>query len=137
MKTLSRILFAVFFLLLAASAWADKSSPERIGGAVTVNGDEAAKLFNQHSKFIDVRADIDWDAGRVPGAVHLNLAADFNEANLFKVVPKDQPLVIYCNGLKCMRSSQASALAVKWGFKKVFYYRSGFPDWKSRGYPVE
>ena len=122
---------------MATVGMAASTSPLKVSGATTVQGLEANRLFNQHSKFIDVRVEIDWDAGRVPGAVHLELTSDFTEAGLLKLVSKDQPVVLYCNGSSCMRSSQASALAVEWGFKKVFYYRGGFPDWKARGYPVE
>jgi rhodanese-related sulfurtransferase len=52
-------------------------------------------------------------------------------------VKKDQEVVLYCNGTSCMRSSEASAKAVGWGFAKVHYYRLGFPDWKAAGFPVE
>jgi rhodanese-related sulfurtransferase len=36
-----------------------------------------------------------------------------------------------------MRSSDATKLAVGWGFSKVYYYRDGFPAWKAAGNPVE
>ena len=26
--------------------------------------------------------------------------------------------------------------AVKWGFKKVYYFRDGFPGWQGVGYPI-
>jgi rhodanese-related sulfurtransferase len=33
-------------------------------------------------------------------------------------------------------STQASAKALFWGYKKVFYFRDGFSGWKAAGYPV-
>jgi rhodanese-related sulfurtransferase len=50
---------------------------------------------------------------------------------------KDEPIVIYCNGASCMRSSKATAKAVSWGYTKVYYYRDGFPAWKAASLPVE
>ena len=60
-----------------------------------------------------------------------------NENALAAEVKKDEPVVFYCNGHSCMRSSKASAMAVGWGWKKVYYYRDGFPAWKAAGNPVE
>ena len=50
---------------------------------------------------------------------------------------KDEAVVIYCNGEKCMRSSKACAQAVEWGFTNISYFRDGFPAWKAAGYPTE
>jgi rhodanese-related sulfurtransferase len=46
-------------------------------------------------------------------------------------------VVFYCNGHACHRSSKASKLAVGWGWKKVYYYRDGFPAWKAANNPIE
>jgi rhodanese-related sulfurtransferase len=69
--------------------------------------------------------------------VHLDLKDTFDEESLSRVAKKDQPLVIYCSGIKCSRSSSASADAVSWGFKKVHYFRGGIVEWRDAGYPVE
>ena len=53
------------------------------------------------------------------------------------VAGKDEAVVMYCNGHNCMRSSKASAMAVGWGYSKIYYFRDGFPAWKDAGYPVE
>ncbi len=132
-----RILSALVFSLISLAAVAGGLSPTRIPGAVTVDTPQAHDLFKQGVLFVDVRRDSDWDAGRVAGAVHLELHKVFNEASLSAEVAKNEPVVIYCNGPKCMRSSKASARAVSWGFTKVHYYRDGFPAWQQAGLPVE
>lgn len=114
-----------------------KVSPETVKGAVTVNAQEAKKLFDQGVIFIDVRKDKDFAAGRIPDAIHIELKKVFNEKSLGDVVKPDEPVVLYCNGHSCMRSSKAALKAVAWGYKKVYYFRDGFPAWKSSGYPVE
>ena len=114
-----------------------KDSPETVAGAITIDASEAKKLFDQEVMFIDVRKDKDWAAGRIPGAEHIELKKIFSEETLSEFVKKDELFVIYCNGPKCLRSSQASAKAVDWGFKKVRYFREGLPAWKLANNPVE
>jgi rhodanese-related sulfurtransferase len=115
----------------------DKVSPETISGATTVDVVKAKALFDKGVIFLDIRKDKDWAAGRVPDAIHIELKKKLNADSMSKQIKKDQQVVIYCNGPKCMRSSKASAKAVGWGFTKVFYFRDGFPAWKAAGYPVE
>jgi rhodanese-related sulfurtransferase len=116
---------------------AEYVSPETVPGATTIDTAQAKSLFDRGAIFIDVRSDADWEAGRIPGAVHLELDKGYTEASLGAVARLDQEVVMYCNGIKCPRSSMAAATAVRWGFTRVYYYRLGFPDWQASGYPVE
>ncbi len=127
-----------FACLSTVSVAGDKKiSPMDIAGAKTVTAQEAKALFDKGVAFIDVRKDKDWQAGRIPDAIHINLKTNYSKDSLSKEVKMDEKIVIYCNGETCMRSSKASAKAVDWGFKNVFYFRDGFPAWKKNGYPVE
>jgi adenylate cyclase len=112
-------------------------SPIEIAGATTVDAAAAKRLFDRGVPFVDVRGDSDWSVGHIPGAIHLDSDTVFGEASLSAVAGKDQQVVIYCMGPRCLRSSQACALAVSWGFTQVFYFREGLPAWKAGGYPVE
>lgn len=116
---------------------ADKLSPVSVDGATTVNAAEAKALFDNEALFVDTRKDKDWEAGRIPGAEHLNVKKVLTQESLAEVAGKDEVIVMYCNGHKCIRSSQAAKMAVDWGFSKVYYFRDGFPAWKAAGYPVE
>lgn len=137
MKRLFIALFTCYFLAGSSFVFAEKLSPATIDGATTVTATKAKALFDKGITFVDVRKDKDWDAGRIPDAVHINLKNGYSDESLSKAVKKDQEVVIYCNGPKCMRSSKASAMAVGWGFSKVFYFRGGLPAWKAAGYPAE
>lgn len=128
---------AAFVALSPLAAAAAELSPETVPGATTVTVDAAYELFDAGVVFVDVRKGSDYDAGRVPGAVHLDITTDFTEASLAAVVAKTDPVVIYCNGHSCLRSSEASAMAVGWGFTQVNYLRDGYPDWEAAGYPIE
>lgn len=123
-------------LLIGAPAHADVS-PTAVEGATTIDTAKARELFEKEIAFVDVRKDSDWDAGRVPGAIHIELKKVYSPDTLSEEVPQGEPVVLYCNGESCMRSSKASAKAVEWGWKQVYYYRDGFPAWKAAGNPVE
>jgi rhodanese-related sulfurtransferase len=111
-------------------------SPTEISGATTVDPAAAKILFDRGVPFVDVRPDARWKDGHIPGAVVLDLKGAFTEAALSQVAAKDQGVVIYCMGPRCLRSSKACAKAVGWGFEKVYYLREGLPGWKAAGYPV-
>ncbi len=114
----------------------DKSVKE-VAGATAVDAKKAKKLFDEGITFVDPRSDSDWQAGRIPWAQHLELHNDFNQKALKKIVKKDEPVLFYCNGPECFRSSKAARAAVKMGWDKVYYFRGGFPAWKAAGYPTE
>ena len=128
-------------LILGLFVWtpvqAAKESPTAVAGATTIDAAKAKELFDKGVPFVDVRKNSDWDAGRIPGAKHIELKKVYNESELLKVAPKDKEVVLYCNGAGCMRSSHAAQKAVGWGFKKVYYFRLGFPSWQAAGYPTE
>ena len=140
MKNIFNIKFVLFVISLfsvqALAAGAD-ISPMTINGAKTVTTEQAKKLFDDGALFLDVRKDKDWNAGRVSDAVQLNIKTNFSEESMSAEMAKSDPVVIYCNGERCLRSSNAAIKAVSWGFTNVYYYRDGFPAWKTAGYPVE
>ena len=115
----------------------EKISPTKVKGAVTVDAKKAKELFDKGVVFVDVRSDKDYAAGRIPDAMHIELKKVYSKDSLGKAVKPEQPLVIYCNGHSCLRSADAAEKAAGWGYKNIYYFRDGFPAWKSSGYPVE
>jgi adenylate cyclase len=115
----------------------EEVSPIEIAGATTIDAAAAKTMFDRGVPFVDVRADGDRSMGHIPRDIHLDLDHAFGEESLSAVNSKDRPVVIYCMGPRCLRSSQACAKAVSWGFTQVFYFREGFPAWKAAGYPFE
>lgn len=129
----------VMTLLAAPQAQSEKNyrSPEGVEGAVTSTADQAKALYDQGVAFIDVRNPRLYARKHIPGAHHLDFKDVFTEQALMAVVDRDDPLLIYCSGVKCSRSSRAAAMAVSWGFTRVHYFRGGIVEWKNAGYPVE
>ncbi len=136
-STFSNLAIPMLVAIFSTVAWAGGVSPRQVDGATTIDTAKAKRLFDEEVAFVDVRKDSDWEAGRIPGAIHLELKKQFSDAALGAEVAKDEPLVLYCNGEKCMRSSKATKKAVAWGYQKVYYYRAGFPAWKAASLPVE
>ena len=52
-------------------------------------------------------------------------------------IDKDKPIVVYCGFVKCTRSHNGAAWAVKLGYKNVYRYSGGIFAWKGAKYPVE
>ena len=50
---------------------------------------------------------------------------------------KDKPIVVYCGFVKCTRSHNGAAWAVKMGYKNVYRYSGGIFAWKGAKYPME
>ncbi len=137
MKKLSLIVILLSAAFGFGSPAAAQESPTVVEGATTVDAAAAKALFDKEVAFIDVRTNEHYKTSRIPGAKLLELFTAFKKARLAKVVAEDQPVVIYCAGPGCKRSSKACAKAVKWGYKKVSYFRGGFPAWKAAGYPTD
>ena len=136
-KFLAFMVIAIFSVSSFAIADEKPDSPEIVEGATSVDPAGAKELFDSEVLFVDVRKDSDWDAGRVSGAVHLDVKSALTEEALADEIEKSDKVVFYCNGVKCLRSSKAAKMAVEWGYEHVYYYRLGFPAWKEAGYPVE
>jgi len=108
-----------------------------VTGATTIDHKRAKTLHDRGVKFVDVRAANGFASGHVPGAFNLDVATEFSRDSLSRIVGKDEEFVLSCHGKTCPESAYASAKALIWGFKRVYYFAGGFPAWKEAGYPVE
>lgn len=139
-KLLMRAGLATFLMSGLISAHAEETdyrSPEQVEGAMTVDLDQAKALFDDGVKFIDVRNPRLYARRHVAGAHHLDLKDVYTRDSLSAVADNDDPIIIYCSGVKCSRSYRASEMAVSWGFSEVYYFRGGIVDWRKAGYPLE
>ena len=120
-----------------ASSELVESTPESVSGATTVDAAAAKQLFEQEAAFVDLRKDPAWNAGRIPGAIHLDFKQAFSQEALANEVAIGEAVVFYCSGIHCPRSAKASQKALEWGYSRVYYFRGGFPAWQQAGYPIE
>jgi rhodanese-related sulfurtransferase len=83
---------------------------------------------------VDVREREEWDAGHVPGAVHLSKGVI--ERDVEKTIPDlHAELVLYCGGGS--RSALAADNLQKMGYDRVWSMIGGMKGWRDSGQPVE
>jgi rhodanese-related sulfurtransferase len=96
-----------------------------------VSRDEARKLIEDGAQLIDVRAEHEWDAGRIAGAKHLPLA---ELAQRTGELDPEQPVVLYCRG--GTRSSMATDALAEAGFDAA-KLSEGIVGWSEADLPLE
>ena len=83
---------------------------------------------------VDVREDREWDAGHLPGAVHLGKG--IIERDVETTFPdKSTPLVLQCGG--GFRSALAADVLQNMGYSHVVSLDGGYRGWIARGLPIE
>ena len=83
---------------------------------------------------VDVREDHEWDAGHLPGAVHLSKGTIEREIEV-TCPDKAAPLVLQCGG--GFRSALVADNLQKMGYTNVISLDGGYRGWIERGLPIE
>jgi molybdopterin/thiamine biosynthesis adenylyltransferase/rhodanese-related sulfurtransferase len=97
-----------------------------------VSPQDADHLRAEGAVLVDVREQVEWDAGHIPGAVHV--PRSYLEQNIESVVPdRDRNVVLYCAG--GVRSAYGAATLGQLGYANVLSMAGGFDSWKSLGMP--
>jgi rhodanese-related sulfurtransferase len=96
-----------------------------------VSREEAQKLIEDGAQLVDVRADHEWEMGRISGAKHLPLAELTERAG---EIEKDRPVVLYCRGGN--RSTMATEALAAEGYDAV-KLSEGIVGWSEAGLALE
>ena len=91
---------------------------------------EARKLIEDGAQLVDVRADHEWEAGRIEGATHLPLDELAERAG---EIDRDRPVVLYCRGGN--RSTMAAAALAEAGYQAM-KLEEGIVGWAEEGLPL-
>jgi rhodanese-related sulfurtransferase len=102
-----------------------EASPKEVGR------DEARKLVADGAQLVDVRADHEWEAGHIPGAVHIALP---ELPTRVAEIDKDRPVVVYCRGGN--RSAMAATALGEAGYD-VVKLSGGAVGWEEEGLEFE
>ena len=103
----------------------------QVGEPREVTREEARKLIDEGAQLVDVRADHEWEAGRIAGAKHLPLPELPQRTG---ELAQNSPVVIYCRGGN--RSSMATAALAEAGFDAV-KLSEGIVGWSEEDLPLE
>ena len=118
---------------------ADKPyAPESVPGATIVSAEEviAMILDDQELIVVDSRKKTEYIKGHIEGAINV-LNTELDLATLESIAPeRSTALLFYCNGVRCLRSSDSTANAVDWGYNNVFWFRGGWQEWTNKRLPA-
>ena len=106
-------------------------APQPGAGPREVTREEARKMVDEGAQLIDVRADHEWEAGRITGAAHVPLP---ELPQRLGEIDKGQPVVVYCRGGN--RSSMAAEALNDAGFDAV-KMSEGIVGWAEGDLPLE
>lgn len=123
-------------------------TPALLAGARVLSAEGVQEMMGKGARYFDVRSEAEYKAGHVKGAVLLpyheksKKEIDFDSAlDEFKLVDtvkdRDAAIIFACNGGECWKSYKASKVALAAGFKSVFWFRGGLPEWREKNLPVE
>ncbi len=87
-------------------------------------------MVDEGAQLVDVRADHEWEMGRIEGATHLPLAELAERAG---EIDKDRPVVFYCRGGN--RSTMAAQALSAEGYDAA-KLSEGIVGWAEAGLPL-
>ena len=102
--------------------------------AITIS--QAYSLYNANGKFIDAREALDYEEGHITGAINIPYYEFEEYKNKLDNLSKDEPVITYCSGTDCDLSILLGNQLSSMGYKKVFIFFGGWPEWIDANYPV-
>jgi hydroxyacylglutathione hydrolase len=94
----------------------------------------AEQILNGEVELLDVRAQTEWDAGRLPNARHVMLGYLPERAQEI-VRESNRPIVLQCRTGR--RSGIAASILQKAGANTVINMVGGYREWAKAGMPIE
>ena len=132
-------LFPFLLISFVLPALAEKPvAPTSISGTERVSAEQVVELILSDPELVivDARRAEEHAKGHVEGAISL-LDTDITAKTLRKHI-KDvmTPVLFYCNGERCLRSTHACRKAVAAGYQRVYWFRGGWMEWVEKELPV-
>lgn len=139
MTHMMQFLLLTFLVVFTAAIYAEPivPVPEQIPGVKRIDAEGVIEVAGKFKKLVivDSRIPDDRKIGYIEHSISLS-DTKTNCKSLAKIIPSKQtPVLFYCNGVKCGRSVVATRIALKCGYKEIYWFRGGFEEWKSKEYP--
>ena len=122
-------------------------TPAQLPGAKVVTAEEVSALARSGVAIVDVRTVKEYGEKRIGGAVSMpygeksvkDIAFDpkADEFALPDAMDRAKPVIFHCNGPECWKSYKAAQVALSRGFKTVYWFRGGMPEWEHNGLAVD
>lgn len=100
--------------------------------------EQARDIFNRgDALFVDARHSYEFGLGHIKGAISVPMQ-EFNEHHpILEIIPKDKPLVVYCDGEDCNSSKELAGKLIAAGYKDVKVFFGGWTAWIANNQPVQ
>ncbi|BCB25255.1 hypothetical protein SKTS_01410 [Sulfurimicrobium lacus] len=124
------------------------TTPTELAGTHVIEAKQASDMIAKGVLVIDARAEAEYVEGHIKGSLlvpyhevsakEVGFDAAEDKFDLTKL-PQDKntAMLLYCDGTPCWKSYKASVLAVRNGYRNIYWFRGGYPEWKAAGYPIE
>jgi rhodanese-related sulfurtransferase len=127
-------------LLFAPFVGAEQGSlaPEFIHDVPILTAEEVVGriLANPDLVVIDSRKSAEFKKGHIEGALNV-VNTELLEAKLLEIAPdKTIELLFYCDGVRCLRSSDSITKARAWGYENLYWFRGGWEEWTGKMLPI-
>ena len=132
------ILFILLWTFSSVVAAEKPYAPESLPGATILTAEEVISMIlgNPDLVVIDSRKKTEFIKGHIEGAINI-LNTELEIEDLESIVPdRTAALLFYCNGVRCLRSSDSITRAVDWGYTNLFWFRGGWKEWTEKRLPV-
>lgn len=147
-KKLMFVAFSAAAFAMASVAVQAAETPDSLAGATVVSAEKVKELQAKGAVVVDTRVANEYAEAHIKGAISVPYkeksakSVDFDASqDKFDIAKlpadKNAPIVMYCNAGECWKSYKASKVAVGEGYKKIYWFRGGFPEWKAKGFPTE
>ena len=122
-------------------------TPKALPGATVVNLETVKALVSNGAVLVDTRIEAEYKDKHIPGALWL----PYGEKSLKDVafdakldsfpglakLDRERNIVFQCNGPECWKSYKASRAAIAAGYKHIYWFRGGMPEWELAGMRTE
>lgn len=150
-----RISLAVFLgtIFTTSCTFAGEPTPESLPGISIADADMVKGWLDagNMAAILDPRKQDDFTNGHLPTAINCPVGTEadikpetvsateifLKECPDLSKTDKSKPIAVYCNGVKCWMSPKTALALKEMGFSKVYWFRTGLPEWKDKGYPLE
>ena len=114
-------------------------APPTVGMLLPLGLPQVKELYDRREAvLLDARDRTAFSAGHITGAISLPAGEANGESGRFRErLPLSIPIVVYCNGYDCHDSRELGERLLGWGYRTVYVFEGGYPEWRDAGYPTE
>ena len=141
-------LFTSLFFLSASAAFAADTPAEAPKGVTLIDAKKVQELQAAGATIVDTRKASEFGEGSIKGAIsvpydpeksakEVGFDSKMDKFDMSKLADKNAKIVVFCNAGSCWKSYKSAVVLADNGYKNVYWYREGVPDWKARKLPME